>query len=185
MRPKDNRNTKQGTRGRKAGFTLIELLVVVAIILIIAGIAIPNLLRSRMAANEAAAVGNIRMIGTASVVYNSTFSNGYPPSIATLGGTGSTATCDGALLISRNLANPPSQQSGYIFTYTGTDGNAPLGAGCGAPGFNGYLAYAVPLSEGITGERSFCSDTPGVIHVDISGQAPADEIACDALEVLQ
>jgi len=185
MQPEHNKNAKQSTRSRNEGFTLIELLVVVAIILIIAGISIPNLLRSRMAANEASAVAILRTIGTASVVYNSTFNNGYPPSFATLGGTVSPGTCDGALLISNTLANPPRQHSGYGFTYAGVGGNAPLGVGCGAPGFNGYLAYAVPLYAGTTGERSFCSDTPGVIHVDVSGQAPADENACDALAVLQ
>lgn len=185
MQPKHNKNAKQSTISRNEGFTLIELLVVVAIILIIAGIAIPNLLRSRKAANEAAAVGNLRTITTASVVYNSTFNNGFPASLATLGRSGSSATCDSAFLIPNNLANTPSQQSGYGFTYAGVGGNAPLGAGCGSAGFNGYFAYAVPLYEGTTGERSFCSDTPGVIHVDLSGQAPADESACDALAVLQ
>ena len=60
------------------GFSLIELLIVVAIILIIAAIAIPNLLRSRMAANEASAVGSIRTMNTAAISYNSTYGNGFP-----------------------------------------------------------------------------------------------------------
>jgi len=186
MLPLKSKNPKRSIEGRDAGFTLLELLVVVAIILIIAGISIPNLLKSRMTANEGSAVGNLRTISTASVVYNSTFGNGFPPSLNALGGiTAAAAKCDFANLIADNLASPPSQQSGYSFTYVGQNGNASQGAGCGAPGFNGYLTYAVPLSEGITGQRSFCSDTPGVIHFDINGKAPADDNACDALPPLQ
>ena len=63
---------------KQKGFSLIELLIVVAIILIIAAIAIPNLLRSRMAANEASAVGSIRTINTASVTFNTTYGDGFP-----------------------------------------------------------------------------------------------------------
>ena len=64
---------------KQKGFSLIELLIVVAIILIIAAIAIPNLLRSRMAANEASAVGSIRTMNTAAITYSSTYGNGFPP----------------------------------------------------------------------------------------------------------
>ena len=72
---------------KQKGFSLIELLIVVAIILIIAAIAIPNLLRSRMAANEASAVGSIRTVNTSAVTYSSTYpSNGFPPSLAAMGG---------------------------------------------------------------------------------------------------
>ena len=60
-------------RNKQKGFSLIELLIVVAIILIIAAIAIPNLIRSRMAANEASAVASIRTINTAEVVYSTTY----------------------------------------------------------------------------------------------------------------
>src|ERR1700730_8256687 len=81
------------------GFSLIELLIVVAIILIIAAIAIPSLLRSRLAANQSSAVANLRTISTASVSYWVTYGNGYPPSLAALGGAGSSATCDASIFV--------------------------------------------------------------------------------------
>src|SRR6266704_1418497 len=71
-------------RNKQKGFSLIELLIVVAIILIIAAIAIPNLLRSKMAANEASAVGSLRTLNTSAVAYSTTYGN-YPPTLASLG----------------------------------------------------------------------------------------------------
>src|SRR5438445_12306709 len=97
------------------GFSLIELLIVVAIILIIAAIAIPNLLRSRMAANEASAVGSMRTINTAAVTYSSTYGIGYPGTLAKLGPTAS-ATSTSADLLDSVLA--AGTKSGYVFTYT-------------------------------------------------------------------
>ncbi len=73
------------TKNTQKGFSLIELLIVVAIILIIAAIAIPNLLRSRMAANEASAVGSLRTLNTAAVQYNTTYGLGFPTALSALG----------------------------------------------------------------------------------------------------
>jgi type IV pilus assembly protein PilA len=112
-------STKKGR-----GFSLIELLIVVTIILIIAAIAIPNLLRSRMAANEASAVGLIRTINTAAIFFQTTFpSLGLPATLAALGRanpcTLSSAT---GCLIDQILAN--GTKSGYSFVWTG-DGRTP------------------------------------------------------------
>jgi len=109
------------------GFSLIELLVVVAVILIIAAIAIPNFIKSKMRANEAAAVHSMRNISTAQVVYTTTYNIGYAPALTNLGGTGVTVDQNNAALIDDVLAG--GIKSGYIFLYavTGTDplGNPP------------------------------------------------------------
>jgi type IV pilus assembly protein PilA len=147
-------------RTRQKGFSLIELLIVVAIILIIAAIAIPNLLRSRMAANEASAVGSIRTINTSAVTYSSTYPNdGYPPSLADMGGPAGAcvAASTQACLLDSVLAS--GTKSGYTFVWTG-DGNTPS---------VGYSITATPVNVGTTGQRMFFSDQSGVIRYDPSG----------------
>lgn len=167
------------------GFTLIELLIVVAIILIIAAIAVPNLLRSRQAANQATAVTNLRTITTASVSYWVTYSNGYPPTLSALGGPASgAATCNQAILVDEVISTAPFQKTGYQYAYKGDQGGfATPPAGC-TPGFNGYLATAVPTSIGVTGNMSYCSSEPGIIHVDTTGATATSAAACDALPTL-
>jgi len=157
------------------GFSLIELLIVVAIILIIAAIAIPNLLRSRMAANEASAVGSIRTINTASVTFNVTYGDGFPPSLATLGGTGA-VTCKNAELLDTILGKDPASKSGYTFTMGAgatvvAAANVPTG--CTAGYIDGYTITAWPSNPGTTGNRAFCSDATGVIRQDPTGTHPA------------
>jgi type IV pilus assembly protein PilA len=171
---------------RTNGFSLIELLVVVAIILIIAAIAIPQLLRARIAANEAAAAENVRTLTTASMAYSSTWGNGFPPNIGVLGGLpGAPATCDQANLMDPTITNPPSQKSGFGFAFTAVGPPVIAPAGCSAPGANAYLITATPLDEYITGIRSFCSDEPGVIHYDPTGATPASQGQCEALAPVQ
>src|SRR5438876_11506109 len=110
---------------KQKGFSLIELLIVVAIILIIAAIAIPNLLRSKIAANESSAVGSVRTIGTAEVTYSSSWGSGYAPTLAELGGTApcTTATAASACLIDSLLSLAPNTKSGYKFSALGTLAN--------------------------------------------------------------
>ncbi len=161
---------------REKGFSLIELLIVVAIILIIAAIAIPNLIRSRMAANEASAVGSIRTINTAEITFNTTYSDGFAKDLLWLGGAaGAKASCGSALLIDSVLGGLTgvNQKSGYNFAVqAGTVDVTIVPANCTAGSTDGYTATAVPVTPGTTGQRSFCSDASGVIRTNPTGGAP-------------
>ncbi len=162
---------------KQKGFSLIELLIVVAIILIIAAIAIPNLLRSKMAANEASAVGSVRTILTASVTYSSTYDNGFPPTLAALAPPAAPpATCDNSGLIDPVVANATTAataKSGYYFTYSGFSPLATAAKGCTNPGVQAMAVDAQPAIVGTTGQRSFCTDQTGVIRFDPTGAAIA------------
>jgi type IV pilus assembly protein PilA len=149
---------------KQKGFSLIELLIVVAIILIIAAIAIPNLLRSRMAANEASAVGSLRTINTAEVTYSTTYPALGFANLSNLGGGASAcassggATSSTACLIDDTLANT-AIKSGYTFKAT---------AAGGTPNVT-YTSTGIPVAVGTSGQRAFCSDQSGVIRYNGAG----------------
>jgi type IV pilus assembly protein PilA len=153
---------------KQKGFSLIELLIVVAIILIIAAIAIPNLLKSKMAANEASAVGSIRTVNTGLVTYAAGCPNlGYAATLAELN-TG--ALCaSGTGIIDAVLA--AGTKSGYAFTYV-------AGAAVGGV-VNTYTTNANPLTAGTTGQRRFFTNQTGVIRYN---QAAAATVADPPLQ---
>ncbi len=148
---------------KEKGFSLIELLIVVAIILIIAAIAIPNLVRSKMAANEASAVASLRTINTSEVTYNNTYPGMYGtlaqlgPGGATCGTPSSTNACliDNLLASASTAATP---KSGYYFTL-------------GGDFITTYTTLAQPSAPGSSGTRTFCSDQTLVLFYNPTGGA--------------
>jgi prepilin-type N-terminal cleavage/methylation domain-containing protein len=146
-------------RKQEKGFSLIELLIVVAIILIIAAIAIPNLLRSKIAANESSAVGSLRSLNTASVSYNTSYGN-FPPALASLGPSTSPTSTTADLIDSALVTG---QKSGYQFTYTSP-----------TP-YQQYSITASPITPGVTGQRYFFTDQSGVIRVNLSQIAASSD----------
>jgi type IV pilus assembly protein PilA len=155
--------------GRKQkGFSLIELLIVVAVILVIAAIAIPNLVRSRMAANEASAVASLRSINTSQVVYQSTYGPSFASKLADLSDGGTPANCvpsvtptaAASCLIDAALAS--GTKSGYTFLYT------PVSVGATVMS---YSVNADPTTSGSTGQRHFFTDETSLIRVNPTAAA--------------
>jgi type IV pilus assembly protein PilA len=171
---------------KQKGFSLIELLIVVAIILIIAAIAIPNLLRARIAANESSAVSSIRTMNTAQVTYQSTYPTvGYASAIAALGPAASTGcttpASTNACLVDWIVAQATAvatPKSGYYFAYTpGTVAGALL---------VGYTIDGLPASINQTGVRGFCSNEDAVIrYINPSAGGSGGEAGCAAYTALQ
>lgn len=145
------------------GFSLIELLIVVAIILIIAAIAIPNLLKSRIAANQASAVGSLRTINTSEATYASTYTTGYSPDLVSLGPPASgNGAPSAAGMIDSVLA--AGAKSGYSFIYAATASTSGR--------YDTYTINANPSTVGTTGTNYFFTDQSGVIRQN-STQAAA------------
>jgi type IV pilus assembly protein PilA len=166
---------------KQKGFSLIELLIVVAIILIIAAIAVPNLLKSKMAANEASAAAALRTVGTANVTYSSTYNVGFAGGLTALGppAAGTAVSSAASDLIDSTLGVDPATKSGYIFTYLPI--NTPTAA---AP--NGtYSVAATPVSAGSSGSSTFCSDQTNKLGKDTSGATKAGAATgCDFTKFL-
>jgi len=155
---------KEFMSGREEAFSLIELLIVVAIILIIAAIAIPSLLRSKIAANQASAIESLRVIGTSEVTYAATYGNGYSTTLAAMGPAtpGALATSSAAGLVDDLLAS--GAKSGYTFIYTPS-----LLDSTGR--YNGYTVLANPIVAGTTGQNFYYEDETHLIRMNATAPA--------------
>jgi prepilin-type N-terminal cleavage/methylation domain-containing protein len=169
---------------KQKGFSLIELLIVVAIILLIAAIAIPNLLRARMAANESSAAAGIRSITSAEIAYFGGFpAIGYAVQLQDLGRTvPCTPAPTHACLLDDNIANavPGSAgHSGYQFLATGINSGSAINSD--------FVVGATPVAPSSTGARDFCSVTDGALRSQTTaGGVPPNTLApCLAYPVAQ
>ena len=157
---------------QQRGFSLVELLVVIAIILILAAIAIPNLLRSRMAANGASAAASLRQISTANAIYSTVYSVGYAGTLAQLGPVGGGCVSVGsncadlidAAISGVSPATPTPIKSGYIFTYY-----SPAVAPTPTSPNSSFALVGAPTAFNSTGTTSFCMDHSRDLREDPNG----------------
>jgi prepilin-type N-terminal cleavage/methylation domain-containing protein len=151
---------------KQFGFSLIELLIVVAIILVLAAIAIPNFLASRMAANESGAAQEVRAITTAETIYHTQYGIGYSSQLSYLGGTGTISTSTNALFLDSVVTSGTKAGYAYVYTPLLQDGNG---------NYVSYRINANPLALGSTGRRFFYSDQTALIHYSYTAPAVAGD----------
>jgi prepilin-type N-terminal cleavage/methylation domain-containing protein len=167
---------------RQKGFSLIELLIVVAIILIIAAIAIPNLLRAKIAADESSAATSIRQMSTAQITYAATYpAVGYAATLGTLGPADPNCTAGPSSSNACILDNVLSTglKSGYQFMSAGS------GGGSGAPNVQ-FVSSSAPVTYNVTGVKNFCMVTDGVLRINPGPAAMAPDVAtCTAYPIAQ
>lgn len=162
------------------GFSLIELLIVVAIILILAAIAIPSLIRARISANESSAAASVRQISTAQIAYSASYqTTGYAAALSNLGPGGNSCsggpTSANACIIDTVLAS--GVKSGFQFFTTGLTG----------PPNIEFVSSSAPVTFNVTGIRNFCIVTDGVLRIYAGSSAPVakDVPTCTAYPIAQ
>lgn len=138
-----------------SGFTLIEMMIVVAIVAILAAIAIPNMLRARSEANEASAIGDLRVIGGAQVTYNtSRYTYGdFDALTGAVGAPGTELLPDGW--------HEGRQKSGYVFSMPTVSSS-------------NFVCFADPVEQGLSGTRYFRMDASGIVRYDPLARPEAD-----------
>ncbi len=161
------KSKQQRKREHTRGFSLIELLIVVAIILVIAAIAIPNFLRSRIAANQASAVSSLRVLNTAEVTYAATYNTGYASDLSYFSPPASgNATSTAAGLIDSLLAS--GIKSGYSFSYSPSTSST-------TGRTEAYTINADPVTPGTTGMIHYFTEQSGVIRQNSTAVASASD----------